>query len=99
YQASVRSRFDRGCIRECILDRAAPSLLRSLEAGQSTGAIKETTTIAVASMAKLFVMDVVETELRVGREGEEADGKPIPPSNLVEAHAQLMREGKLPKPR
>ena len=34
--------------------------MRTLENGQGTGALKETSTIAVASMAKMFVGDIVE---------------------------------------
>lgn len=45
---------------QLILDRAAPTLVRTLENGQGTGVLKETSTIAVASMAKMFVGDIVE---------------------------------------
>lgn len=46
--------------RQLILNRAAPTLVRSLESGQSRGLLQETSTIAVASMAKQFVGDLVE---------------------------------------
>ena len=46
--------------RQLILNRAAPTLVRSLESGQSRGVLHETSTIAVASMAKQFVGDLVE---------------------------------------
>ncbi|CAN0474528.1 unnamed protein product, partial [Hapterophycus canaliculatus] len=46
--------------RQVILNRAAPTLLRSLESGQGRGVLQETSTIAVASMAKQFVGDLVE---------------------------------------
>ncbi|CAN0354702.1 unnamed protein product, partial [Ascophyllum nodosum] len=42
YQAWKRSRLERSGVRELILDRAAPTLTRSLESGQGTGALKET---------------------------------------------------------
>ena len=48
------------CRRQLILNRAAPTLVRSLESGQSRGVLQETSTIAVASMAKQFVGDLVE---------------------------------------
>ena len=49
-----------GYSEQLILDRAAPTLVRTLENGQGTGVLKETSTIAVASMAKMFVGDIVE---------------------------------------
>ncbi|CBJ32780.1 expressed unknown protein [Ectocarpus siliculosus] len=60
YKAWVRSRFERAPIRELILDQAAPTLVRSIEGGQGRGVVQETSTIAVASMAKQFVGDLVE---------------------------------------
>ena len=49
-----------GHLEKLILDRAAPTLVRTLESGQGTGVLKETSTMAVASMAKMFVGDIVE---------------------------------------
>lgn len=53
----ILSAFSR---RQLILNRAAPTLVRSLESGQSRGVLQETSTIAVASIAKQFVGDLVE---------------------------------------
>ena len=51
--------------RQLILNRAAPTLVRSLESGQSRGVLQETSTIAVASMAKQFVGDLVEEGVQI----------------------------------
>lgn len=45
---------------QLVLDRAAPTLTRTLEAGQGNGTIRDSTVIVVAAVAKMFVGDVIE---------------------------------------
>ncbi|CAM9770619.1 unnamed protein product [Scytosiphon promiscuus] len=94
YQAWKRSRFERGPVRELILNRAAPTLLRSLESGQGRGVLQETSTIAVASMAKQFVGDLVEEAKRA--QLERGDTGPLRPSDLLGARETLARDGRGP---
>lgn len=49
-----------GTFLQLVMDRSAPTLLRTMEKGQGTGVLKETSTIAVAAVAKMFVGDVIE---------------------------------------
>eukprot|EP00903_Cladosiphon_okamuranus_P017819 g16398.t1 len=94
YKAWKRSRLERGPIRELILNRAAPTLVRSLESGQSRGVLQETSTIAVASMAKQFVGDLVEEAKR--SQLERGDSGPLQPSDLLQARETLARQGRGP---
>ena len=45
---------------QLILDRAAPTMIRSLESGQGTGVLQETSTQVVSSVAKMYVGDLIE---------------------------------------
>lgn len=66
----------RGCflsfLSQLVLDRAAPTLTQAVEAGQGNGSVRETTVIAVAAVAKMFVGDLIE-------EGEESIDTAIEP--------------------
>ncbi|CAM9859248.1 unnamed protein product [Pylaiella littoralis] len=94
YQAWKRSRLERGPVRELILDQAAPTLVRSLESGQGRGVVPDTSIIAVASMAKQFVGDLVEQAKRA--QLERGDAGPLRPSDLLQARETLAREGRGP---
>ncbi|CAN0446229.1 unnamed protein product [Ascophyllum nodosum] len=78
YQAWKRSRLERSDVSELILDRAAPTMIRSLESGQGTGVLQETSTQVVSSVAKMYVGDLIEeakrAQLSRGRAGPQTQG-------------------------
>ncbi|CAN0136528.1 unnamed protein product, partial [Ascophyllum nodosum] len=60
-----------------------PTLTRSLESGQGTGALKETSILVMSSMAKMYVGDLVEEAKRA--QLSRGESGPLKPKDLLDA--------------
>ncbi|CAN0354895.1 unnamed protein product [Ascophyllum nodosum] len=69
-------------------------MIRSLESGQGTGVLQETSTQVVSSVAKMYVGDLIEEAKRA--QLSRGESGPLKPKDLLDARDRLAASGKGP---
>ncbi|CAM9891660.1 unnamed protein product [Chrysoparadoxa australica] len=82
-----RSYFDRGYVKQVVED-----CIKGSEFQQHRVALKESSMVVVAELAKLFVGDLVESAREIMDSRGETAG-PINPRHYLEAYRQMVRSG------
>jgi hypothetical protein len=100
-----RSKIDRSIIKDMISSHAVELASRRLAAEGTSEYVKvhapfirETTTITVGALAKMFIGDLVDgARASMSECGEPDDGRPIPKHHYLEAWRRLSEIGALPR--